>query len=404
MLLYLSLNGIILSALLLYFNARKFPSTIYLSLFVFSISLYGFMQYVLLFSKSVFLTAIFNSHFTFILYLTGPSIYWYLRSVLSDNSRLLRKDLWHLAPMVIYILSAIPYFTKPFSEKIIISQEIIKDPGYLSVYRFSLLGEFFSNGLLFVGRPFLVLCYLLWTIVMFIRFLKRTDDLTVFSGQKFMIKWLAVFLGSSLVLVASHFVLMINTWNSDTSDLFFTFNTLQVLSVIGLIILLISPFFFPEVLYGMPRMPVQRSSVGNVPETVGFMDEGNTKYIQNFEADYLNQICTRIDQVMQNEQPYSQIDLNMARFSVMVSVPFSHLGYYFREVKKQSFNDFRNDWRIYHAKKLILEGKASGLTLEAIGIQSGFANRITFFRAFKRVEGIAPADFLAKMSQNSSSD
>jgi AraC-like DNA-binding protein len=55
-------------------------------------------------------------------------------------------------------------------------------------------------------------------------------------------------------------------------------------------------------------------------------------------------------------------------------------------------------------KKLILEGKASGLTLEAIGIQSGFANRITFFRAFKRVEGVAPSDFLAKMNQNSSSN
>jgi AraC-like DNA-binding protein len=59
---------------------------------------------------------------------------------------------------------------------------------------------------------------------------------------------------------------------------------------------------------------------------------------------------------------------------------------------------------LFMQKKLILEGKASGLTLEAIGIQSGFANRITFFRAFKRVEGVAPSDFLAKMNQNSSSN
>jgi hypothetical protein len=253
--------------------------------------------------------------------------------------------------MTVYLISVIPYFFKPFSEKIAIAQEIVKDPGYMGYYKFGWLAELFSNAFVYISRPLLALGYILWSIGMFIRFLNQKDTLSVFTGQKFMIKWLTVFLGSSLGLVASHFVLMFYTWESDTSDLFFTFNTLQLLSVTGLTILLFSPFFFPEVLYGMPRMPVQRSSVGNVPETGGFMDEGNTKYIQNFEADYLNQICTRIDQVMQNEQPYSQIDLNMARFSVMVAVPFSHLAYYFREVKKQSFNDFRNDWRIIHAKK-----------------------------------------------------
>ena len=117
MLVYLSLNGIILSALLLFFNARKFPSFIYLSLFVFSISLYSFMQYVVLYSKSVLLVTLFNCHFTFILYLTGSAIYWYIRSILTDDHRFLRKDLWHLIPMVVYVISVIPYLVLPFSEK-----------------------------------------------------------------------------------------------------------------------------------------------------------------------------------------------------------------------------------------------------------------------------------------------
>ena len=360
------------------------------------------MQHILLSSHSALLIAIFNSHFTFFLYLAGPSIYLYIRSVLSDNCRFFRKDLWHLVPGVVYLISAIPYFIKPFADKIAISEEIVKDPGYLSVYRFSLLGNFFSNGLLYISRPLLVLCYTVWSIGMFVRFLKRKDDLTVFSGQKFMTKWLSVFLGSSILLVACHLILIVSTWVSDTSDLFFTINFLQILSVAGLTIMLISPFFFPEVLYGMPRMPVQFSAVENYPEGSDLAEEENIKYSLKFEDDYLNQILIRIERVMQNLQPDSQIDLNMARFSVLVDVPYHHLAYYFREIKKQSFSDFRNDWRISHAKKLILEGKAAGLTLEAIGLQSGFTNRSAFFRAFKRAEGIPPGEFLAKSSQKSS--
>ena len=197
------------------------------------------MQYVVLYSKSVLLVTLFNGHFTFILYLTGPSIYWYIRSVLTDNHRLSRKDLWHLVPMVVYVISVIPYFVLPLSEKQVLSQEIVNDPGFLSVHNFSLLGELFTNQFLYVGRPLIALGYILWSIGMFIRFLKRKDDFLVFSHQKFMIKWLFVFFGSSFVLVASHLFLMINTWKIDSSELFFTFNTLQLSSVLGLTILLV---------------------------------------------------------------------------------------------------------------------------------------------------------------------
>jgi len=404
MLAYLSINGIILSALLLYFNARKFPSSIYLSIFVFAISLNGITQYIILYSQSVFLTALFITHFAFLFFLTGPAFYLYIRSLLSDNYRRYRKDIWHLVPMTIYLISVIPYCAKPFSEKMAIAEEIVKDPGFLADYKFGWLSELFSVGFVYVSRPLLALCYIVWSIGMVIRFVKRSEDKWVLSGQTFMIKWLYVFMSSSFALVASQFILMFYSWGTDTGDLFYTMNALQILSAIGLIILLVSPFFFPEVIYGLPRLTVQNSGGGTTSENDIAIYDGNIKYSPNFEAAYLDQISRKIETAMQTGQLYTQLDLNMARFSVMVDIPFHHLAYYFREVKNQSFNDFRNDWRINYAKQLIREGKAEELTLEAIGLKSGFTNRSTFFRAFKRAEGIAPAEFLAKMSSNSSSD
>ena len=95
-------------------------------------------------------------------------------------------------------------------------------------------------------------------------------------------------------------------------------------------------------------------------------------------------------------QLYLQSDCNLAYFAKFIKIPAHHLAYYFREVRKQSFNDYRNEWRVNHAKKLISEGGAKQHTLEAIGSSSGFSSRNTFFTAFKKVEGMPPSAFASQ--------
>jgi AraC-like DNA-binding protein len=101
---------------------------------------------------------------------------------------------------------------------------------------------------------------------------------------------------------------------------------------------------------------------------------------------------------MKELQPYLQPDCNLAYFSKLINIPSHHLSYYFREVKKQTFNDYRNEWRINHAKKLIKEGKASEMTLEAIGMLSGFSSRNAFITDFKKVEGISPGAYASRLN------
>ena len=66
MLLFLSILGILLSVILLIYNARKNGSTIYRGFFFLLISLYGFYQYVLLYSKSVLLVEILLAGFAIV--------------------------------------------------------------------------------------------------------------------------------------------------------------------------------------------------------------------------------------------------------------------------------------------------------------------------------------------------
>lgn len=400
MLLSFSLLGIILSVILLYFNARKSASTIYLGVFFLLISLYGLYQYVLLYSKSVLLVSLFLYNVAIIsspLYLIGPMLYCYTRSVLTDNPRLKRKDIWHLLPMIIFFIAAIPHAFIPWHEKVEAARSVVADSSFIEVYRATLLSKIFSPALEYLTRPLLVLGYTIWSTGLFINYLINRKISVVLSKQHFMKKWLFLFLGFLFMLEITQTLLIIRAFQVHFSEVFFTFNVFRILSVAGLMGLLISPFFFPSILYGLPRFPESVLTTASLQTELNQIPEDHLKKANHLESEYIRFINQRTDFCMREAQPYLQPDFNLTHLSFHTQIPIHHLSYYFREEKKQHFNDYRNEWRINHAKNLIRKGQANEFTLETIGQQSGFLSRNTFLTTFKKVEGITPSTFAAQV-------
>jgi len=400
MLLSLSIIGIILSVILLIFNTRKNASTIYLGIFFLLISLYGFYQFVLLYSKSVFLIELLLLGYAVVfpaLYLIGPMLYWYIRTILTDNSRLKRKDIWHLLPTIIFFLAALPYTFISWSDKVEAATEAVKDVGYIQTYEATVLDQIFSVSAIYLSRPILVLGYTLWSIILFASYYFQNKVSAVFHRQHFMTKWLCLLLGFLLILDVTHILLIIKVFAMDFSELFFTLNVLRILSVAGLMGLLISPFFFPAILYGLPRFPESALTSNTEKTDLDQIPADSRKKTNHFETKYLLSIHQKADSCMKEAQPYLHPDFNMAQLSVQTKIPVHHLSYYFREEKKQHFNDYVNKWRINHAKNLIREGKSHDLTLEGIGLNSGFHNRNSFRTSFKKGEGISPSAFAAQI-------
>ncbi len=388
--------GIFLSLILLISNYRRTPSAMFLGGFFFLVSLYGFIHYVLLFSNTVWLIAIVFINLGFLTYLTGPMLYWYVRSLLNDDSRFKKSDLLHFIPMILYLAGTFSYMITPWSYKLEVA-------GGLAGHSENIL-EFNSVGiyhllpkiLVFLSRPLLVLGYLFWSAFMFYRFIAGKKDSGVFFSQRFMIKWMMMLLGFLKILAISQILLMMKSFFDENLIMFYTLNSLQLLSAIGLTGLLISPFFFPEILYGLPRLPESARILTEVNQNVDNSVSEAKKLPPKFESEYLSVIEQKIDVCMNEFQPFLQPDFNLNQLSVLVHLPAHHLAYYFREVKKQSFHDYRNALRVNFAKSLILDGKARGMTLEAIGLLSGFSTRNTFFTSFKKVEGVSPGAFVAQ--------
>lgn len=397
MILYLSLLGLLLSAILFFSNARIYRSTVYLAGFFFLVSLYSLSVFILFYSKSVLLVSIFYINPSFTSYLIGPMFYWYIRSILTDNPRLKKTDSLHLIPAVIFFLTALPYTFGPYSEKVRIAEDIVRDINYMGMYKPTLLYSFVPVQIIFLSRPFLILVYVLVSIRMLAKYLKPGIKMTVFGSQRYMINWLMVLLGFLILLVFSHILLLTIVISDRDSTFFYSFNFLQVFSVIGLIGLIISPLFFPSILYGLPLVPRHSVSTGLATEPEAGTEKELPKVkASQFENEYLMEIERIIETSMRDLKPYLQKDFNLPQLSVLVHIPVHHLAYFFRENKNQSFHDYRNKWRVEHAKRLIDDGKTKGLTLEAIGTLSGFSTRNTFFIAFKRAEGISPGEYVSR--------
>jgi len=395
MYLFLSLFGILVSVLLLFLGSKRYTATIYLSLFFITISIYELLSYILLQSGSVMLVAISFVHLTTLTYLPGPLLYWYIRSVISDNASLQKSDLWHLLPGAIYLAASVPYLLTPFEYKMEIARQIVEDPGFLSMYNATILSKLFSNSFLYIGRPVLVMIYTLYSTSLFTSYLLDKEVSVVFSRQNFMIKWISVFLGFQIVMITSYLTLMFKTFVEDDSRLFYTLNLLQILSAIGLVGMLISPFFFTKILYGLPRVP------GPEPAVIPVLEDSvlPIELVRNkldLESDYLAFINQKVDRCMEDMKPYLRYDHNLSHFADVVGVPVHHLAYFFREEKKLTFNQFQNIWRINHAKNLIRQSAISGRSIKGIEFQSGFQNQDTFFSVFKRSEGISPSSYFEK--------
>jgi AraC-like DNA-binding protein len=394
MLLFLSILGLFLSVILLYFNAGNYKSAIYLGVFFLLVSLYSFSVWVLLYSKSVFLVSMLSAGFPFLFYMIGPMLFWYVRSILTDDPHLKKSDVWHLLPMIIYIFAILPYFLTPHTVKVEVAKAIVNDAAFLQEYRFTILADILSVKAVYLSRPLLVLGYTIWSAGLFIRYKINKSESLVFPGQNFMSDWLFILLGFMLILVISHCLLLLKPDN-----VFAAFNVFQVLSGAGLVGLLVSPFLFPGILYGLPRLPESGINLKN--EATGkYEAQGVAKrHPSAFKAEYLSFIGKKADSAMREFQPFLKQDCNLAKISGLLEIPVHHLGYYFREVKKQPFTDYRNEWRVEYAKKLIMGGLADFMTLEAIGLLSGFSNRNTFFTAFKKIEGISPGAFASKYTE-----
>jgi AraC-like DNA-binding protein len=116
------------------------------------------------------------------------------------------------------------------------------------------------------------------------------------------------------------------------------------------------------------------------------------KYNNKIESDIAQVTLGKLDELMAKNKTFTQSDLKIADVSRELDMSVHHISQVLNDNYNISFNNYINQKRIEYSKKLIQE-KSDFLTMEAIGQESGFNSKTTFFTLFKKNTGMTPREY-----------
>ena len=120
----------------------------------------------------------------------------------------------------------------------------------------------------------------------------------------------------------------------------------------------------------------------DIPEKYG------TKKIDEKEAKFLIQ---QLNALMQDNELYKEPDVKLQNVAKQIHISTHKLSQLLNDNLGKSFASFINDYRIEEAKSMLKENNA--FTLEAIGFESGFSSKSSFYATFKKAVGQTPSEF-----------
>jgi AraC-like DNA-binding protein len=400
-----------LPLVVLFYNKGYLSANRYLAGFLFFSALYLLENFYFFYGKSFFRIAFFTTTHAFF-YLIGPCAFFYVRSILKDNSKLGKIDYLHFVLFAISLVGYVPYFFSSWDHKLNIAQNIYSENWDMAEFHINkIIPHKIDQGLnlLHTYSYAIGLWYLLW------RHKKIANKPIVVTSQYRLIRnWLFVFTGLVTIITLNFTVTMANMWLYNDKSIFL--NKASVALLFAAIIYVgmnMTVMFFPNIMYGLPfdysdklttiaihssldlnsserlddysyAAPLHKSSSGKTEPQL-FSNE----YITNIEKLLLQCIAKQI---------YLQPDFGLSKISDEIRIPSHHLTYYFNNINKESFSNWRNQLRVAYVISILHEGKFNILTIEAVGEQAGFKSYSTFIRSFKKVTGKTPSDYLKGIS------
>jgi len=118
---------------------------------------------------------------------------------------------------------------------------------------------------------------------------------------------------------------------------------------------------------------------------------------ENLEVDALKADKASLLKIMEEDQPYLNPVLSLAKLSELSNIPSYRLTKVLK-TSEGSFYDFVNKYRVEHIKLLLDEGKAAQYSILALAMDSGFNSKASFNRVFKKHVGMTPSNYLRSIT------
>jgi len=384
--LYVSLFGFFVTFLLLVNIKATNRVNIFLFLFLLSTNIYNLAIYATLNAQNLKFMAVILVNFSPLYVLSGPLLYFYVRGIVNDNSRLQRSDILHFIPFIIYTINIGNYLFTSFSFKQKFVAAVIEAPSKVLDFDPVLIPGFLSH----ILRPVISLIYVVLCFVLLYQFYNRNVS---HSQSKIVYTWLLALITIVFITYTVFLTSISQTLSKpDVRQAVIDGTIGVVVCMFSLMLINVLPFFFPRILYGLPQLDYNLKNVSKV-ELVS--NEVSTKHEQDYgiSEERIELLKTKISKYCENH-PYINPNFSLPSMSFETGIPVHHISYYFNVILNTNFSLWKNGLRIKYVMDLMKTESAEILTLDAISKKAGFVSRNTFIASFKQHTGLTPSEYL----------
>jgi AraC-like DNA-binding protein len=317
-------------------------------------------------------------------YLVAPCAYLYVRTVLYQESHLRRYDWLHFVPFFLHVIELTPFFLHSAEYKShylqflsTISMGAIKQQeGWLPAYYHPVLKFLLGNAYVLLQ----------WRLIR--QFVKKSHPVKAVR-----MRWLKTFSWLNTLLYPPILMAMFTPVSTQSVLIFSILIWVNYLLITSLLL-----FFRPCILYG--TAPLQAPT--EEPEAIVLPKEDpEITRVYVLSQEKKQEYRQKVEQYMTETQPFLRKGYCIRDLAVESEIPQHHLSALINQEYRMNFSDFINQYRVAYVKQKMRQPEWRQLTLEGIAQEAGFSNRTTFFRAFTKLTGTTPSEYLSRESSPS---
>ena len=324
------------------------------------------------------------------LYFIGPVIFFYVQSLLNPSFRFGKNEWWHLLPGILYLL---------FSIIMVVTDKLV-----LKKYYFLAGGQDPDFDTWYQLTGFASMLFYFFLSLRYYNLYKKLILQVVSYAELVSFRWVRNFLVAFLIMLFIKIVFFIlgeitdmSYW--DTWWYFFVFAILfYYIAITGYANSVETKVAFkPHLLTYRPTLLLNYSPSLTLTESV--TEEAEIIAIGPASKDSVaDEVLTewkpKLLGLLQEEKIYEDPELSLTQVAKQLQSNPSFISMVVNRGFGLNFNDFINQFRIEAVKEMLKKGEHKKQTLLGIAYECGFNSKATFNRAFKKVTGLTPKEWV----------
>ncbi len=325
------------------------------------------------------------------LFLMGPIIYFYVNSLFNPSFKVTKKECIHFIPAILYFVFCL---VMVIYDKLIIHQYYFlkkqQDPDFDIWYQ---VAGFISMIVYFIAS------------IRYYQAYKKAIESILSNTANFLFLWIRNFLIAFLFILFSWLVLALaNTFFNlgYTNSWWYFFGVAlccYYIAIAGYANAIEAKFFFKtnafansNIVLLQQNKPTILLETNQYPfEEIQIEDVAEKPKKNNIECELWRQ---KIEEALVQHKMYEEPELTLFDIAKKLNTNISFLSKAINNSFNCNFNDLVNGYRVNAFVDLVNKGEHKKQTILSLAFECGFNSKATFYRAFKKIKGINPQEFI----------